>query len=58
MASQTGQLMATIDAATFTAEIAEEAFVDATAVLTSTSSHLTSRSSATRATVRSASTLT
>ena len=37
MASQTGQLMATIDPAHFTAAIAEEAFVDATAVVTSTS---------------------
>ena len=37
MASQTGQLMATIDPANFTAAIAEEAFVDATAVVTSTS---------------------
>ena len=37
MASQTGQLMANIDPANFTAAIAEEAFVDATAVVTSTS---------------------
>ncbi len=31
MASQTGEAMATVDPATFAADVAEEAFVDATA---------------------------